>query len=317
MSAPQRVVLGIDGGGTKTVARLVTVAENGEAVVLGSGYGGGSNPYSVGWEAAEEAVTRAVSSARSEAPGASTPELAVLAIAGCATPASRDRLADWAAGQDWAQRALIVPDTAPILADAPDGEPAVGLIAGTGSSALAKSRDGAVCLVGGWGYLIDDGGSGYALGRDALAYVARLDDERHDLVRNPFAAAVLSAAGATDAAGLKPLLYQSTDPRGWTASLARAVVTLAGDGDAAAVAIVERGATALADLAVSAAARAAPDERNRPALFLSGGLLGEGSAYRGFVHASLASAGWSEDRVRDAPDAATACARLAVRQISP
>ena len=60
MSDSPRIVLGIDGGGTKTVARVVAASSDGKQEVLGSGFGGGSNPYSVGWEAAEEAITRAV-----------------------------------------------------------------------------------------------------------------------------------------------------------------------------------------------------------------------------------------------------------------
>ena len=157
-----------------------------------------------------------------------------MAIAGCATAASRQRLADWARQQDWAAKVEVVPDTAPILADAPDGLPAIGLIAGTGSSALAKRRDGEVRLVGGWGYLIDDGGSGYALGRAALLHVARLADRGDDVHDDPLSSALLHSVDASRPLDLKPLLYQSADPRGWTASIARVVVHLAGEGEPAA-----------------------------------------------------------------------------------
>ena len=52
------------------------------------------------------------------------------------------------------------------------------LIAGTGSICYARTADGRRARSGGWGHLIDDEGSAYALGRDILRAVVRAADGR-------------------------------------------------------------------------------------------------------------------------------------------
>ncbi|MBQ9198398.1 MAG: ATPase, partial [Clostridia bacterium] len=54
------------------------------------------------------------------------------------------------------------------LAGAIDGPGAI-LIAGTGSICFGRDKAGHTFRAGGFGYLIDDAGSGYAIGRDILA----------------------------------------------------------------------------------------------------------------------------------------------------
>lgn len=58
------------------------------------------------------------------------------------------------------------------------GRPGVALIAGTGSVCCGRNAAGEFARAGGWGHLLDDGGSGYALGRDVLAAVVRVWDGR-------------------------------------------------------------------------------------------------------------------------------------------
>ena len=53
----------------------------------------------------------------------------------------------------------------------------IAMISGTGSSAFTR-QGGVVAQVGGWGHLIDDAGSGYALGRACLAAAYRALDGR-------------------------------------------------------------------------------------------------------------------------------------------
>ena len=48
-----------------------------------------------------------------------------------------------------------------------DGGPGIVVIAGTGSTALGRAADGALCRVGGHGYLLGDEGSGYWIGNQA------------------------------------------------------------------------------------------------------------------------------------------------------
>lgn len=56
--------------------------------------------------------------------------------------------------------------------------PGIIVIAGTGSICFGKNALGQTARSGGYGHLIDDGGSGYALGRDVLSAAVRQCDGR-------------------------------------------------------------------------------------------------------------------------------------------
>ena len=60
------------------------------------------------------------------------------------------------------------------------GETGAILIAGTGSICFGRNSQGVSSRAGGWGYLLDDEGSGYALGRDMLKAVFRAEDGRNE-----------------------------------------------------------------------------------------------------------------------------------------
>ena len=70
----------------------------------------------------------------------------------------------------------LVGDNVIALAGALDGGAGIILIAGTGSICFGRGRNGEEARSGGWGHLIGDEGSAYALGRDALSAVARAMD---------------------------------------------------------------------------------------------------------------------------------------------
>ncbi|MGL4512634.1 MAG: N-acetylglucosamine kinase [Lacipirellulaceae bacterium] len=300
-----RLLLGVDGGGTKTVARVATIDVSGRLCVVGSGHAGGSNPLSVGWEAAEHAIATAVAQARHGLRDA--PEVGVLAIAGCGTKEARERVQAWAMLADLADRVSVVPDTAPILAEAPPDEASIGLVAGTGSVAMLRPPRGEVALVGGWGYLLGDGGSAYALGRDALERVALgADDDDSPCVR--LRDAVLGATGVEFPAEIKRVVYQATSPRAVVAALAPCVMRLAMAGDDDSLAIVNRGADELAKLVGYAARRLSRDGVRPSHLYLAGGLMERAPAYR---RALIDRVAHLVERITLAPDAACACARLA------
>ena len=301
------LVLGVDGGGTKTLARVLETGPGNRLCVLGSGESAGCNPFSVGWEAAEVAIRTAVQSALAVS-GKGLPDTAVLAVAGCASEQARKRLLDWASSQSIASCVAVVPDTEPVLADAKPGEPSIGLIAGTGSAVLLNRGEGQTDLIGGWGYLIDDGGSGYAIGRDALNHAASQADAKASL--DTLTNAVLQHAGVDRPEQLKQELYGDDDPRGWAARLAPVVLGLAEQGDPAAAAIAARGAQALSVLVKLATQRL--DAEDQPQLFMSGGLLKGSRDYRRRVTELLLADGWDADRILLAPDAACGCARLAL-----
>ncbi len=58
-------------------------------------------------------------------------------------------------------------DMVNVLGFAPDPLNAIGMICGTGSNVFVRQNK-EMCYTGGWGYLFDDGGSGFDIGRDAM-----------------------------------------------------------------------------------------------------------------------------------------------------
>lgn len=307
MRTPVKHVLGVDGGGTKTTARVLEVGSDGRLCLLASGHAGGSNPLSVGWDASYAKVSAAIKAAADDAGVAI--DAAVIAVAGCGSPAAKERLEAWAVNQAFAMRTKVVPDTEPLLADFPNGEVAIGLIAGTGSAALVRRPDGSTELVGGWGYLIDDAGSGYTIGRDSLRHVAQRWDrsEPADMLTE----AILKHAAVDAPLLLKGALYGGPDPRGWAAQLARVVLELAEAGDPVAQQIATDNAAALTRIATYAAARVG--STTKPRIALAGGVALGSAFYRHLLIDQLVAAGWRREQITLAADAACACGLLAAR----
>ncbi len=158
-----KFVAGIDGGGTKTT--LICQTLTGE--VLASRKFGPFNLTSIGPErfaALLEEITGFLQSLGQC--------VALCAgAAGCSSPQMQSLVAaamDSAGIPCW----KLVGDHEIALWGALEGQPGCILIAGTGSICLCRSRTGETFRAGGWGHLIGDAGSGYALGRDALAAIA-------------------------------------------------------------------------------------------------------------------------------------------------
>jgi len=75
-------------------------------------------------------------------------------------------------------RVRIESDARIALEGAFSGGPGIIVIAGTGSIVFGKARSGSVHRSGGWGRIIGDEGSGYAVGRELFRAVAAHMDDR-------------------------------------------------------------------------------------------------------------------------------------------
>ena len=150
--------LGVDGGGTSTTAWLADSAGR----VLGRGVAGPSNAKAISLDAAPgEALDHAIRSAFFEAGIEIRPvAVACLGLAGFDRPDDRRRLEAWAAVSPWNGRLASWSMTAiwSSRRGRPDGFRGVGLIAGTGSIAVGRDREGRTARAGGWGYLFGDEG---------------------------------------------------------------------------------------------------------------------------------------------------------------
>jgi N-acetylglucosamine kinase-like BadF-type ATPase len=97
--------------------------------------------------------------------------VACLGLAGFDRPEDKQLLSEWAETGHWAERLLLVNDgDLVVAAGTPEGW-GVGVIAGTGSIAVARAPDGRKARAGGWGHLIGDEGSAYGTVLAALKKV--------------------------------------------------------------------------------------------------------------------------------------------------
>ncbi len=292
------LVLGIDGGGSKTAAWLARRAEDGEPRVIGRGISGSSNPHAVGFPAAIDSLDCAVAAAfRAAEIVPAEVDAAVLALAGSDRDENRRRLHRWARDRGLARSFRVVHDAAPLLAaGTPEGW-GVALIAGTGSFAFGQTRDGASARAGGWGYLLGDEGSGYAIALAGLQAAAVAADGRG--MATALVDGFLARFGLAQPMDLISAVYRIADDRAAIAALADVVFELA-DRDIKAHAIVDHAADDVAGL-VEAVTRKLDIAEPYP-LAISGGALVGSKAFRDRVLAHLNECQPRPSRVTLVPD---------------
>jgi glucosamine kinase len=198
--------LGIDGGGTKT-----SCAVGDELRLLATATAGPSNVVRVGEEQARKSLRQAVSQACTAA-GITPAQVERTCVGG--SGAARPELAEIV------RRSLAEILTTPIdvvgdmqiaLEAAFDTGPGVIVIAGTGSIAYGRDRQGRAVRAGGWGFAIGDEGSAHWIGRAAVSAVLRASDVGDGESRegspqtgahSPFEEALCKVWGVTSLVGL-------------------------------------------------------------------------------------------------------------------
>ncbi|MBI5035694.1 MAG: BadF/BadG/BcrA/BcrD type ATPase [Chloroflexi bacterium] len=261
-----QLVIGVDGGGTHTRARLA----NAYGEMLGSGEAGIANPHANGYPAAQTEILAAIQRAFDDAHIEKQMVAAVcLGIGGVDRVDERARLTEWAQ-QTIAPSARVMNDGEIVLAAGSTDNWGVALIAGTGSIAWGKSRDGRVARAGGWGYLIGDEGSGFDLAREALRAATHFADGRGAATH--LLDVILDHWKLESAAEIVPQVYRSGLKPADIAKLAPLVIQVAEQGDAVAQELIKRGVNALADT-VEAVAKQLEFREEKIPLALTGGLL--------------------------------------------
>ena len=271
--------LGIDGGGTRTTAWLADA----EGKLVAWGESGPSNPLKVGIGAAQREILkacRAALRAAGSSPAAAPPGGTAVLQTVCAGIAGVDRegvhrpLLIWIRRHIPARRHLLTSDAAVALAAAVRDAAGIIVIAGTGSIAFARDEQGTVLRAGGWGIPFDDRGSGYDLGRKAVAVALEAFDGRgpHTLLTER----ICRHAGLGDITEIisAPLEQQQV------AALFPLVREAAQEGDLVARNLCEEAGRDLASLAVALLKRAAWTDRSMPVV-TTGGVFRSSDLIRG------------------------------------
>src|SRR5256714_11915412 len=240
-------VLGIDAGGTKTVCLLAD--ERG--TMLSEGRGPGANLHVAG----ELAVEKVLHEVMEEAIGERSVEPAAicLGIAGVDREDEERTVRAIMRRIGHKSRVLVVNDALIALVAGAGDAPGIVIIAGTGSIVYGRNGGGEAARAGGWGHIIGDEGSGYWIGREALAAVMRAADGRGPATG--LSAEVRSHFGVSDESRLPRIVYDRELPRMSVAALGPIVQRAAEQGDAVATRILERAAEGLVQGAVSGATR--------------------------------------------------------------
>ena len=267
-------VIGIDGGGTKT--RMAVCAPDG--TLLRRETLGAFNLSAIG-EDGFRRRTEEILALCGDMRGCGA---ICVGGAGVSGAAAGEILRAELAAHGFAGKLLLCGDHEIALAGAMQ-TPGCVLIAGTGSVCYGKNAAGEAFRCGGGGHIIDDPGSGYTLGRDALAAALRTEDGR--LSENALHAAVMDAVGGHDIQGIFDFVYFSRRGKSDIAALAPLVLRCAEQGDAVSLAILRRGATELARLVSAVTGRLGLDKKSPCAL--AGGLLAENNIYRRTVCEAL------------------------------
>lgn len=281
-----RLVAGVDGGGTST--RVLLADESGR--VLGVGRSGSGNLHDVGAERLRAHLAEAWELAWSQA-GTSPHAVDAIccAMASIGTGGNRStvrRIMGEVAEVD-ADRVAVDIDLVGALAGGLGGSPGVAIIAGTGSSCFGRDVSGAVYQSGGWGSLLDDLGGATWLGTEAMRAAVRAFDGRDPATT--LEAAVMEHFGLSHMRELLPRIDENAHERSARAQLARLVTREAAAGDAAALALLQRGAEALADCA-AAVVRALDFGDGPIEVVVTGGLAEAVPDYRESIHRAVLAA---------------------------
>lgn len=233
----ERYLIGIDSGGTKTVANAYTLT--GELLrSVTAGFGN----LTVDFEQGMANICSAVDELREAIPGECV--FLCLGCAGIETGGKKEQARE-ALAQKYGNALCVTNDAMLGLYAALSGEDGALVIAGTGSIGYLK-KDGELHRFGGWGHLVNDDGSGYSIAIRAIRYISYALDA--GLGNTPLKEAVFARLGITEQREMIDYVYRST--KGEIASLVPVVEQLAMEGDPQAREILTWAGERLAWLAI-------------------------------------------------------------------
>lgn len=229
-------VLGIDGGGTKTEG----VIANREGKTVAVATVGASNPNIVSHASLLKEFSILVERLKVENKEAVGLVGRVFAgISGAGQTSAKKKIVD--------VLTIILPTVSSIIVDndaiialysGTRGKPGIVQISGTGSITYGINAQGKRARVGGWGHYIDERGSGYGLGHDALKATFLAYDKMD--VPTELTELLLEYFEESSLNNILSHIYQAENPKEIIASLGRLVMEAAENGDGVANEIIDQ-----------------------------------------------------------------------------
>ena len=277
------IVVGVDGGGSKTLVMLAD--ERGSEIVTVEG---GASAVRPGEAERSATIIAAVVRDALAAAGMShvMPRVLCVGVAGVGREAERQALWQSLMSADLADEVVVHADATIALDDAFGDGPGILLIAGTGSIAYGRGPTGTLARCGGWGPVFGDEGGGSWIGRRALSIVTAAHDGREP--ETLLTGAIMTAAEVDQVEELIPWAASATPAM--FAGLAPAIANSAEAGDLRANALLALAAEELALHVRTLARRLFTDEQAAAPVAFAGGLLSRGTLLRKRLEHRLKSA---------------------------
>jgi len=235
-------IIGVDGGGTKTEA----TAYNLEDEVIANNVAGPGNP-AVDFNGTIANITQAITQCMQEIKSSEMPgecKGIYLGLAGIEIGNNMKRV-EAAIGLAFQCQVVCIHDSELAYAAMLQGQDGIITIAGTGSVCYGRYR-GKADVVGGWGHVLGDEGSGYWI---ALAAMKLMTLEQDSGVQaSLLSTKMMEYLGVASAAGMKEFVHSAG--KNQIAEAARVVDALAKNGNTDALKILDQAGSELAKLTI-------------------------------------------------------------------
>ena len=297
--------LGFDGGGTKTDCFLVDAGSN----VLAHATAGPSNPIRSGYAKAWFTLSDAADLVLERCHLKSSDILGICAgIGGAGRDVVARRIAAFL-DRGFPKAAVMVTTDLEITLQAGVGDgQGVILVVGTGSAAYGRDAEGHIARAGGRGPWYSDEGSGFDIGRRAMAAVVRAEEKRGPATA--LSQKMFHWLGVKDWSRVLDWVVKNPDdvfPR-----IFPLVAELGDQGDTVACEILSSAAESLAELAASVLQKLSMQDREVP-IAIAGGTIGRSQFFDAAIESGLVRVAPRASLVSLHVKPAEAAARMAIR----
>ena len=269
------IVVGVDGGGSRT--RAMVADEFGHGIVTVEGGGGPSAVRPGQAEQSADVIAATVREALAACDMSHvTPKVLCVGVAGVGRDVEREALWRALVSREVAEDVVVHADAKIALDDAFGDGAGLLVVSGTGSIGYGRGPTGTFARCGGWGPVCGDEGSGAWIGRRALSIVTAAHDGREP--ETVLTGAILTAVEVNEVADLIGWAAGATPAM--LAELAPVVMSVAKGGDLRANSLLTLSVEELVVHARTLARLLFGDERAAVPLALGGGLLAKGSLLR-------------------------------------
>ena len=240
---------GWDGGASKT--HVCITDENG--VILAEKIFGPINISGASDETVANTIRNCMDFMKSLPYGIKNYNGLVIGVAGISNEGATQFIKETLKQEGYSGNLYLTGDNEIALSGSINGPGAV-LIAGTGSICFGRDENGKTFRCGGYGYLIDDEGSGYAIGRDILIAVTKAYDGRAP--ETCLTEAVYNQLNVNDQKGVITWLYSPETEKKQIAALAPLLIPALNKNDNAANEIAQKAIKALTHLVTASCNKA-------------------------------------------------------------